>query len=66
VDLPEEKKALINGTMTLVKVKVQRADYYQTRSLQHSSWWQSALHSVVAWFRHNTYRSDSNTFYPAS
>ena len=54
-----------NENMALVKVKIQKADYYQTKSMENASWWQSAWHTITAWFRHNTYRH-GNTYYPAS
>lgn len=65
VDLPEEVKQSVNDKMTLVKVKIQKADYYETRTMGNASWWQSAWHTITTWFRHNTYRH-GNTYYPAS
>ena len=44
VTLPEDIKKLANDKMALVKVKIQKADYYQTRSLHNATWWQSAWH----------------------
>jgi hypothetical protein len=64
-DLPDEVKQAVGDKMTLVKVKIQKADYYQTRSMQNAPWWQSAWHTLTTWFRHNTYRH-GNTYYPAS
>lgn len=65
VDLPEEQKKLANGSMALVKVKIQEAKYYETRSAHNMTWWQSAWSTVTAWFRQNSYRPDS-TYFPAS
>ncbi|MDQ3279180.1 MAG: hypothetical protein M3Q06_12700 [Bacteroidota bacterium] len=65
VDLPEEIKEQANKSIALVKVKIQKADYYQTHSLQKSAWWQSAWQTMTAWFRHNTFRH-GDTYYPAS
>ncbi|WP_121356539.1 pyridoxamine 5'-phosphate oxidase family protein [Flavisolibacter nicotianae] len=65
VSLPEDVKKLATGNMALVKVKIQKADYYQTSSLHKTSWWQSAWHTLTTWFRHNSYRHD-NTYFPAS
>ncbi|MBB1286187.1 pyridoxamine 5'-phosphate oxidase family protein [Flavisolibacter sp. BT320] len=64
-DLSEDLKQSVNDKMTLVKVKIQKADYYQTRTMENASWWQSAWHTLTAWFRHNTFRH-GNTYYPAS
>jgi general stress protein 26 len=65
VTLPEDIKKLANDKYALVKVKIQKADYYQTRSMQNTTWWQSALHTITTWFRHNTYRHE-NIYFPAS
>ena len=65
VDLPEEHKKLASGTMALVKVKIQEAKYYETRSAHKMSWWQNAWTTISAWFRHDSYRHD-NTYFPAS
>ena len=65
VDLPEEQKNLASGNLAVVKVKIQEAKYYETRSAHKLSWWQTALTTVSAWFRHNPYRHGS-TYYPAS
>lgn len=65
VDLPEDQKKLTNGTAALVKVKIQEAKYFETRSAQQQSWWQTAWSTVSAWFRHNSYRP-GNTYFPAS
>ena len=65
VSLPEDVKKQANEKMALVKVKIQKADYYQTRSLHNAKWWQSAWHTLTTWVRHNSYRPD-NTYFPAS
>lgn len=65
VDLPDDVKQSAGHNMALVKVKIQKADYYQTRSVENASWWQSAWQTLTAWFRHNTYRH-GNTYSPAS
>jgi len=65
VDLPEEQKKLTNGTLALVKVKIQEAKFFETRSAHKMSWWQTAWSTVSAWFRHNSYRP-GNTYFPAS
>ena len=65
VDLPEEQKKLANGTLALVKVKIQEAKYFETRSAHKMPWWQNAWTTISAWFRHDSYRHN-NTYYPAS
>jgi general stress protein 26 len=64
VTLPEDAKQLAMNEMVLVKVKITKAEYYETKSTRHS-WWQNAVSSVSTWFRHsNNYRP--GTYYPAS
>jgi len=65
VTLPEDLKKLTEEKYALVKVKIQKADYYETRSAHDATWWQNAWYSLTTWFRHNTYRN-GNTYYPAS
>jgi hypothetical protein len=65
VDLPEEQKKLAGGTLALVKVKIQEAKYFETRSASKMPWWQTAWSTISAWFRHDSYRHN-NTYYPAS
>jgi len=52
-----------NG-MVLVKVKILKAEYYETRPENtRQSWWQSAINACTAWFRSNNhYRPD--VYYP--
>jgi hypothetical protein len=63
--IPEEARQLALKDLVLVKVKMMRAEYYETRSSK-LSWWQQAVNTVSTWFRHtnNTYRPD--VYYPAS
>lgn len=65
VHLPEEAKQVARQDMVLVKVKIMRAEYYETRT-SRQSWWQSAVNTVTTWFRpsNNHYRPD--IYYPAS
>lgn len=51
--------------VVLVKVKIQKAEYYSTRTSNSTSWWQSAVNTLSAWFGSSPYRSGS-TYYPAS
>lgn len=65
VTLPEDAKKLALNEMVLVKVKIMRAEYFETRSSQHQSWWQNAVNTVTTWFRNsNNLRPD--VYYPAS
>ena len=66
VDLPDETKKQTNHRYTLVKVRIQKAEYYETRSLHKTSWWQNAWNTIATWFRHNSYRPDNTTYFPAS
>lgn len=65
-DLSDEQKAVSKSDTTLVKVKISRADYYQTKSFQKTAWWQTAWNYMVAWLGHNSYSSNNHTFFPAS
>ena len=65
VTLPEDAKKLAMNEMVLVKVKIMRAEYFETKTLTQQSWWQNAMSTVTAWFRHsNDLRPD--VYYPAS
>jgi hypothetical protein len=64
VTLPEDAKQLAMNEMVLVKVKIMKAEYFETKS-SRNSWWQNAASTVSTWFRHsNNYRPD--IYYPAS
>jgi len=65
VTLPDDAKRLALNEMVLVKVKIMRADYYETQTAHHQSWWHNAVNTVTAWFRNsNNLRPD--VYYPAS
>jgi hypothetical protein len=51
--------------MVLVKVKILRAEYYETRT-SHQSWWQSAINTVTTWFRNSNNHIRPDIYYPAS
>ena len=63
--LPEEVKEAAMNDMVLVKVKISKAEYYETRTPRHS-WWYGAVNTFTTWFRNsnNNYRPD--IYYPAS
>lgn len=51
--------------MVLVKVKMLKAEYYETQLRVKNSWWQSAVGTMTAWFR-STNNVGSSTYFPAS
>jgi hypothetical protein len=53
----------MSAEAVLVKVKIMKAEYYETKSARHS-WWQQAVSSFSTWFRSGQYRPD--IYYPAS
>ena len=63
--VPEEEKQSVLNEMVLVKVKMTKAEYYETRTAR-TSWWQNAINAFTTWFRNsnNNYRPD--IYYPAS
>ncbi|HUQ67025.1 MAG TPA: pyridoxamine 5'-phosphate oxidase family protein [Flavitalea sp.] len=63
VSIPEEARQAAASQMVLVKVKIMKAEYYETKTTRHS-WWQSAVSSFSTWFRSGQYRPE--VYYPAS
>ena len=51
--------------MVLVKVKMLKAEYYETQMRAKHSWWHNAVNTMSAWFR-STNNVGSGTYYPAS
>ena len=51
--------------MVLVKVKMLKAEYYETQMRTKHSWWQSAVSTMTAWIR-STNNVGTSTYYPAS
>jgi hypothetical protein len=65
ITLPEDAKKLAMNEMVLVKVRIMRAEYHETRTSNQQSWWQNAVNAVTTWFRNsNNLRPD--VYYPAS
>jgi hypothetical protein len=63
--LPDEAKQMALFDMVLVKVKISKADYYETGTARRQSWWKNAMNSFSTWFRNsNHYRPD--VYSPAS
>lgn len=66
VTLPEDLKNIANGQMLLVKVKIMKAEYYETGAKRaKQSWWQSTLNVFSNLLGSNQYRPN-NTYFPAS
>ena len=58
----ESRQALAD--LVLVKVKILKGEYYESRS-SNLSWWKQAATVVTSWFRNNNhYRPE--TYFPAS
>jgi general stress protein 26 len=65
VTLPEDLKNINDGTMLLVKVKIMKAEYHESKTQSRASWWNSAVSSFTTWFRSGQLRP-GNTYFPAS
>ncbi len=50
--------------MVLVKVKIMKAEYYETKTANQTNWLQGAYNTVATWFRSQPFRPD--TYFPAS
>ncbi len=62
-NLPLAVKQMTLEDMVLVKVKIGRAEYYETGTTRHS-WWTKAVSTFTTWFRSGHYRP--NVYSPAS
>ncbi len=62
--MSEEWNKLVCDDMVLVKVKMIKAEYYETQSRANTSWWQNAINSITAWF--GTNNVNPNIYFPAS
>ncbi len=63
--MSEEWNKLVCDDMVLVKVKMMKAEYYETQSRANISWWQNAINSVTTWFG-TTNNVGPNIYFPAS
>jgi len=63
--LLSDASLLGSSEMVLVKVKMLKAEYYETHSRQQNSWWQNVVGGVFNWFRLGS-SVGPNTYYPAS
>ena len=48
--MSDEWNTPICDDMVLVKVKMMKAEYYETQTKANTTWWQSALNTVNTWF----------------
>lgn len=65
VSLPADARKLAMNEMVLVKVKIMKAEYHETRTADQHSWWQNTVNSVTTWFRHSN-NLRPGVYYPAS
>jgi general stress protein 26 len=54
----------IFNDMVLVKVKMLKAEYYETQNAGKATWWKQAINTVTTWFRHPN--SIGRHYFPAS
>lgn len=66
VTLPEDIKSINDGHMLLVKVKIMKAEYYETKTATRNSWWQNAVGTFSAWFGAGSQYRPGSTYFPAS
>lgn len=56
----------LDSEMVLVKVKMLKAEFYESQThIKSSSWWSHAFNSVTTWFR-SPNSIGPNTYYPVS
>ncbi len=65
ISISTEVNAATFEDMVLVKVKMLKAEYYQTQSRANASWWHNAVSVLFTWFR-NPNGVSPNIYYPAS
>jgi general stress protein 26 len=65
IDLNEEVDVALFNDMVLVKVKMLKAEYYETQTRTKNTWWHSAFSMVTTWFR-STNNVGPSTYFPAS
>ncbi|HVK96947.1 MAG TPA: hypothetical protein VM368_03975, partial [Flavisolibacter sp.] len=63
--LSEDVKEATSKDMVLVKVKILKAEYHETKPAEQNTWWHNAMQAISNWFGSNHYRPD-NTYFPAS
>lgn len=65
IELSSELNRTVFKDMVLVKVKMLKAEYFETQPRGKSTWWQNAVNVVSTWFR-NTNNVGPSTYYPVS
>lgn len=60
----EEAKNVSFDEMVLVKVKMLKADYFETQTRTKNTWWQNAMSFFTTWFNSGGY--GPSTYFPAS
>jgi len=65
VTMPQDVESMNDDLMVLVKVKIMKAEYNETRTSEKNSWWQNIVSSVTTWFGSDPYRP-GNIYFPAS
>lgn len=65
LQMSEEWNNLVWEDMVLVKVKMMKAEYYETQTKANTSWWQNAINTVTTWFG-TTSNVGPNIYFPAS
>ena len=65
VTLPDNGDQVPLNEVVLVKVKIMKAEYYETKTTRNS-WWQNAVSTVTTWFRTSNNYSRPDIYYPAS
>lgn len=61
----DEVAECLNGDVVMIKVKMLKAEFFETQNRQKASWWQSAFSSMTSWFRPGGVGT-TNTYFPAS
>ena len=63
--VPEEGGQFPLTEMVLVKVKILKAEYYETKTSK-ATWWRHAAGTFTTWFRNSNNYSRPEIYYPAS
>ncbi|HVG12721.1 MAG TPA: hypothetical protein VM843_06925 [Flavisolibacter sp.] len=64
-ELHKDLSVSVMDGAVLVKVKMMRAEYFETQTRLKSSWWQNAVGLFTTWFR-NPSGVGPDTYFPAS
>ncbi len=64
-ELNEDLDSGLMKEMVLVKVKMIKAEYFETQARLKATWWKNTVNHFSAWFR-NPNNVGANTYFPAS